>query len=159
MFVTIRYGADQSVIFNYLCRIVNFIDYVKRTCACETEACIDLIDESGNLMNLSAHQNSLQLASNILKERGKYILIKVTKQDDSETIKYESMLKNIEHSHPALAGQLQKLSNPKVKDKEKDKKEPILRKSRSKDGILNTPSKNKSAIAIKRSASFTQKPL
>ncbi|XP_078063938.1 uncharacterized protein LOC144489987 isoform X2 [Mustelus asterias] len=96
---------DQIAILNHSCRIMNFIDFVKQTCKCETEACIDLIDESGNLMNLSAQQNSFQFASNILKERKKYILIKVTKQDDSETIKYESLLKNIDLSHPALAGE------------------------------------------------------
>ncbi|XP_078408972.1 uncharacterized protein c8h22orf15 [Cetorhinus maximus] len=106
-------------------------------------------------MNLSVHQNSLQLASNILKERRRYVLIKVTKQDDSETMKYESMLKNIERSHPGLAGQLQKLSNPKAKDK--DRKEPILKKSRSKEGILTTPSKNKSAFGIKKNSSFIHK--
>ncbi|XP_078063940.1 uncharacterized protein C22orf15-like isoform X4 [Mustelus asterias] len=144
---------DQIAILNHSCRIMNFIDFVKQTCKCETEACIDLIDESGNLMNLSAQQNSFQFASNILKERKKYILIKVTKQDDSETIKYESLLKNIDLSHPALAEQLQKLSNPKAKDK----KEPILKKCRSKEGLLNTPSKNKSAIGFKRNPSFLQK--
>ncbi|XP_078063941.1 uncharacterized protein LOC144489987 isoform X5 [Mustelus asterias] len=120
--------ADQIAILNHSCRIMNFIDFVKQTCKCETEACIDLIDESGNLMNLSAQQNSFQFASNILKERKKYILIKVTKQ-------------------------LQKLSNPKAKDK----KEPILKKCRSKEGLLNTPSKNKSAIGFKRNPSFLQK--
>ncbi|XP_067911613.1 uncharacterized protein C22orf15-like [Heterodontus francisci] len=147
-------ATDQTTIFNHLCRIVNFIDYVKQTCECKTEDCIDLIDESGNLMNLSVQQNSLQFASDILKERRRYILIKVTKQDDSETIKYESMLKNIENCHPVLADQLRKLSNPKAKDR----KEPILRKSRStKEVTLTTPSKNKSAFGIKKNPSFTHK--
>ncbi|XP_048467249.1 uncharacterized protein C22orf15 isoform X1 [Rhincodon typus] len=156
MFVTVRYGAGQMLILNHFCRIVNFIEHIKQMCVCDTKACVDLIDESGNLMNLSLQQNSLQCVNNILKERGKYILIKVIKQDDSDTIIYESMLKNIEHCHPAVAEQLRKLSNPKAKDK----KEQAPKKSRfTKEVIPNTPFKSKSAFGIKKNPSFTQKTL
>ncbi|MGH0151986.1 UNVERIFIED_CONTAM: hypothetical protein FKN15_026072 [Acipenser sinensis] len=39
--------------------------------------CIDLLDESGALMNLSERENSPDFASSFLKERHKYILLKV----------------------------------------------------------------------------------
>ncbi|GCC34518.1 hypothetical protein chiPu_0012992 [Chiloscyllium punctatum] len=83
-------------------------------------------------------------------------ILHILEQVDSEIIIYESMLKNIECCYPAVAEQLHKLSNPKVKEK----KEPILKKSRStKEGIPNTTFKTKSALAIKKSSSFTQKTL
>ncbi|XP_051888452.1 uncharacterized protein C22orf15-like [Pristis pectinata] len=135
--------SGQTKIFNHRCRIVNFIDYIKQTCGTGTEACIDLVDEAGNLMNLSAQQNSLEPASNILTARQRYILIKMSKQGDSETVKYEAILDNIEHLHPAVADQLRKLSNPKAKEK-------TLRKLRStKEVILTPPSKNKAAFKSK----------
>ncbi|XP_043571261.1 uncharacterized protein C22orf15 [Chiloscyllium plagiosum] len=156
MFVTVKYGAGQTLILNHFCRTVNFTEHVKQMCECVPEACIDLTDESGNLMNLSLQQNSQKFVNDILKERERYILIKVIKQVDSETIIYESMLKNIECCYPAVAEQLHKLSNPKAKEK----KEPILKKSRStKEGIPNTTFKTKSALGIKKSSSFTQKTL
>lgn len=39
--------------------------------------CIDLLDESGALMNLSERENSPDFASSFLKERHRYILLKV----------------------------------------------------------------------------------
>uniref|UniRef100_V9LGN9 Uncharacterized protein n=1 Tax=Callorhinchus milii TaxID=7868 RepID=V9LGN9_CALMI len=78
--------------------------------------CIDLIDEAGNLMNLSDQQTSTEFASNYLTTQKKYILIQV-KRDDFESCKYESLLKNLEQRHPELADCLQKLSNPKVKER------------------------------------------
>ncbi|KAG8580905.1 hypothetical protein GDO81_007471 [Engystomops pustulosus] len=53
---------------------------------------IDLLDESGNLINLSDVEGSQDIATNYLKERQSYILVKIIQR-------------------------LQKLSNPHVKDK------------------------------------------
>uniref|UniRef100_UPI00398E6B7A uncharacterized protein C22orf15-like n=1 Tax=Pristiophorus japonicus TaxID=55135 RepID=UPI00398E6B7A len=109
------------------------------------------MDECGNLMNLSERPNSLELASNVLKERRRYILIKVTKDDDCEGFKYESMLKNHERWHPILADQLWKLSNPQ------DRKESTAKKTQPKEVVVIPPSKNKSPFGAKRNSRVTYK--
>uniref|UniRef100_A0A4W3J5T5 Uncharacterized protein n=1 Tax=Callorhinchus milii TaxID=7868 RepID=A0A4W3J5T5_CALMI len=104
MFITVTYGEDQKEIFNHQCRIVNLVESIKQKCNCGAEVCIDLIDEAGNLMNLSDQQTSTEFASNYLTTQKKYILIQV-KRDDFESCKYESLLKNLEQRHPELAGE------------------------------------------------------
>ncbi|XP_069789745.1 uncharacterized protein C22orf15-like isoform X2 [Narcine bancroftii] len=139
----------QAKIFNHRCRIVNFLACIKQKCGTGTEECIDLMDETGNLMRLSEQQTSLEQASSILTARRTYILIKVTKQGDSESVKYEAVLDKIEHLHPVVADQLRMLSNPKAKEKET-----AVRKHRStKEVILTPPSKNKSPIRPKNTNS------
>ncbi|XP_072269873.1 uncharacterized protein C22orf15 homolog isoform X2 [Pyxicephalus adspersus] len=77
---------------------------------------IDLLDESGTLINLSELECSQEIAANHLKERQCYVLVKIIR-DGSEPARYESMLENLWKRHPELAERLQKLSNPHVKDK------------------------------------------
>ncbi|XP_055511615.1 uncharacterized protein C22orf15-like [Leucoraja erinacea] len=145
MFVTVKHGAGQTEIFNHHCRIVNFMDYIKQRCGLGAEECIDLVDEAGHLMNLSVQQNSLEQASNILMPRRRYILIRVLKQDDPETVKYEAMLDNIERLHPVVADHLRKLSNPKTKEKEAT----VKKHRATKEVILSPSAKNKSAFRAK----------
>ncbi|KAG8580904.1 hypothetical protein GDO81_007471 [Engystomops pustulosus] len=78
---------------------------------------IDLLDESGNLINLSDVEGSQDIATNYLKERQSYILVKIIRSEGSEQARYESLLENLWKRHPELAERLQKLSNPHVKDK------------------------------------------
>nr|XP_014340522.1 PREDICTED: uncharacterized protein C22orf15 homolog [Latimeria chalumnae] len=148
-------SSDLTKIFNPQCRIVNLIEFVKETCGCEPEVCIDLIDESGNLMHLSEVENSSEFASNYLKERQCYILIKVIKGDGCEPHRYESLLQNLGRCHPELADRLQKLSKLQVKDR----KSSMNRKGRhSKEpSILPSSTKPKNGTSSKKSSTMLNK--
>ncbi|XP_013800284.1 uncharacterized protein C22orf15 homolog isoform X2 [Apteryx mantelli] len=78
MFATVRYGANCQVMVNLQCRVLILIAHLKRKCQCRPEDNIDLLDESGALMNLSKVENpASEFASKYLRERQRYILIRV----------------------------------------------------------------------------------
>ncbi|XP_075753968.1 uncharacterized protein C22orf15 homolog isoform X2 [Pelodiscus sinensis] len=118
MFITVSYGADCHEIVNVQCRVLSLTAHLKRKCQCRPEDCVDLLDESGTLMNLSQVESpGSELARKYLQERQHYILIRVVRGENSEPTCYESLLENLEEHHPELAERLQKLSaHPPLKD-------------------------------------------
>ncbi|KAG8580903.1 hypothetical protein GDO81_007471 [Engystomops pustulosus] len=92
MFITVKFGVDDHILLNPNCKIINLAESLRDRCQCGPEVAIDLLDESGNLINLSDVEGSQDIATNYLKERQSYILVKIIQR-------------------------LQKLSNPHVKDK------------------------------------------
>ncbi|XP_043924623.1 uncharacterized protein C22orf15 homolog isoform X2 [Protopterus annectens] len=125
-------------------------------------ACIDLMDEAGNLMNFGEQENSPEFASGCLRERSTYILVRVTKTEGSETNRYESLLQNLGRRHPDLADRLQKLSNPQVKekDKERQRKISVTKKASPVKEMSTAPSaRQKTITAGKKTApNTTPKP-
>ncbi|XP_075071951.1 uncharacterized protein C22orf15 homolog [Mixophyes fleayi] len=117
MFITVKFGADHQIILNPNCKLVNLAESLREKCQCGHEVSIDLLDESGNLINLCDLEGSQDIATNYLKERQCYVLVKIIRSDGSEPARYESMLENLGKRHPELAERLQKLSNPHVRDK------------------------------------------
>ncbi|XP_009584497.1 PREDICTED: uncharacterized protein C22orf15 homolog [Fulmarus glacialis] len=117
MFVTVRYGANCQEMVNLQCRVLILTAHLKRKCQCRPEDCIDLLDETGTLMNLSKVENpASEFASKYLRERERYILIRVVRES-SEATCYESLLENLGKHYPDLADQLQKLSaNTQMRD-------------------------------------------
>ncbi|XP_009685669.1 uncharacterized protein C22orf15 homolog [Struthio camelus] len=103
---------------NLQCRILILIAHLKRKCQCRPEDNIDLLDESGVLMNLSKVENpASEFASRYLQERQRYILIRVIREESTEATCYESLLENLGKHYPDLPDQLQKLSaNPQLRD-------------------------------------------
>ncbi|XP_053557940.1 uncharacterized protein C22orf15 homolog [Bombina bombina] len=117
MFVTVKFGADQQLILNPNCKVVNLAEILREKCQCGPEVSIDLLDELGNLVNLSDLEGSQDNATNYLKERHRYILVRIIRGEGSETARYESMLDNLGKRHPDLAERLQKLSHPHLREK------------------------------------------
>ncbi|XP_063769050.1 uncharacterized protein C22orf15 homolog isoform X1 [Pseudophryne corroboree] len=141
MFITVEFGADHQIILNPNCKVINLTESLREKCRCGHDVPIDLLDESGNLVNLSDLEGSQDIATNYLKERQCYVLVKIIRSDGSEPARYESMLENLWKRHPELAERLQKLSNPHIRDKWRN---PILKKSRSsKETPFTSPSKIK----------------
>ncbi|XP_075753967.1 uncharacterized protein C22orf15 homolog isoform X1 [Pelodiscus sinensis] len=106
MFITVSYGADCHEIVNVQCRVLSLTAHLKRKCQCRPEDCVDLLDESGTLMNLSQVESpGSELARKYLQERQHYILIRVVRGENSEPTCYESLLENLEEHHPELAGE------------------------------------------------------
>nr|XP_033809781.1 uncharacterized protein C22orf15 homolog isoform X2 [Geotrypetes seraphini] len=102
MFITVKFGANCEVLLNPYCQIIILTEYLKK-CQCEPGDSIDLLDESGALLNLSEMEGSSESARNYVQERQQYILLKVIRGDGLEPIHYQSLMENLEQSHPLLA--------------------------------------------------------
>ncbi|CAI9554530.1 unnamed protein product, partial [Staurois parvus] len=95
-------SADHQILLNPNCKLVNLAEVLREKCQCGSEVSIDLLDESGTLINLSDLEGSQEVATNHLKERQCYILVKIIREG-AEQARYESMLENLSKRHPELA--------------------------------------------------------
>ncbi|XP_073485290.1 uncharacterized protein C22orf15 homolog isoform X2 [Aquarana catesbeiana] len=143
MFITVKYGADHQILLNPNCKMVNLSEVLREKCQCGSEVSIDLLDESGTLINLNDLEGSQEVATNHLKERQCYILVKIIRGEGAEHARYESMLENLWKRHPELAERLQKLSNPNVRDKSRNSINKKLRAS--KETPFSSPTKPRAA--------------
>ncbi|XP_021476935.1 uncharacterized protein C22orf15 isoform X1 [Oncorhynchus mykiss] len=80
---------------------------------------VDLMDRTGELVNLSVKEKSMEQASSLMKERHSYVLIRICRGDGTEGQKYVPLLNDLDKSHPELAEVLKKLSNPCKEQKKK----------------------------------------
>ncbi|XP_070303079.1 uncharacterized protein C22orf15-like [Salvelinus sp. IW2-2015] len=119
MFVTVQFGEAQTELFNLNCRMINFIHSLKERCDLDPQDCVDLMDRTGELVNLSDKEESMEQASSLMKKRHSYVLIRICKGDRTEGQKYVPLLNDLDKSHPELVEVLKKLSNP---CKERDRK-------------------------------------
>ncbi|XP_055775371.1 uncharacterized protein C22orf15-like isoform X1 [Salvelinus fontinalis] len=119
MFVTVLFGEAQTELFNLNCRMINFIHSLKERCDLDPQDCVDLMDRTGELVNLSDKEESMEQASSLMKKRHSYVLIRICKGDRTEGQKYVPLLNDLDKSHPELVEVLKKLSNP---CKERDRK-------------------------------------
>uniref|UniRef100_A0A8C5PIS3 Chromosome 22 open reading frame 15 n=1 Tax=Leptobrachium leishanense TaxID=445787 RepID=A0A8C5PIS3_9ANUR len=140
MFVTVKFGADHQILLNSNCKVVNLIESLKEQCKCGSDVTIDLLDELGNLVNLSDLEGSQEIATNYLRERQCYVLVKVIR-DGSDPAQYESLLENLWKRYPELAERLQKLSNPHLKDKWRNSNHKKVRPT--KEATFTSPSKSR----------------
>lgn len=104
MFITVRFGDGEESIFNPNCRTDILLDDIKRRCNCNKDATVDLCDESGNLKYLVNHP--LSYATELLKEREAFVLIRVEKKGETEGDSYTPMLNDIITVTPAFLERL-----------------------------------------------------
>ncbi|PIK54270.1 hypothetical protein BSL78_08843 [Apostichopus japonicus] len=97
VFITVRFGDDQSALFNPNCRNVNLLRDIKRKCDCNIEETFDLSDENGEVANLWSHPEDY--GRNYLTERGNFILVRVERNEASEDdrVTYTPMLYGMEN--------------------------------------------------------------
>ncbi|KAE8634640.1 hypothetical protein XENTR_v10002375 [Xenopus tropicalis] len=139
MFITVKFGADDQIILNPNSKVVNLVESLRERSQCGPEVSLDLLDESGNLVNLSDLEGSQDIATNYLKERHCYVLVKIIRGGGSEPVRYESMLENLGKRHPELAERLQKLSRPNMRGRNS-----VIKKSRPiKETIPSTSTKSR----------------
>eukprot|EP00063_Salmo_salar_P041065 XP_014015900.1 PREDICTED: uncharacterized protein C22orf15-like isoform X2 [Salmo salar] len=79
MFVTVQFGEGQTELFNLNCRVIDFIHNLKERCYLDSQDCVDLMDRTGELVNLSEKEKSMEQASSMMKERHSYVLIRICK--------------------------------------------------------------------------------
>ncbi|XP_050836687.1 uncharacterized protein C22orf15 homolog [Serinus canaria] len=118
MFATVRFGANCQEMVNLLCCVQTLTGHLKWKCQCRPEGaawasfttslspdCIDLMDEKGILMNLSKVEDpASEYASKHLQGRQRYILIRAVREENSDTICYESLLEDLGKHYPDLPG-------------------------------------------------------
>ncbi|XP_025971815.2 uncharacterized protein C22orf15 homolog [Dromaius novaehollandiae] len=155
MFTTVRYGANCQVMVNLQCRVLILIAHLKRKCQCRPEDNIDLLDESGALMNLSKVENpASEFATKYLRERQRYILIRVIREESTEATCYESLLENLGKHYPDLTDLLQKLSaNPQLRDQWR--RGPTQRRAQS---LTSTPARPRPTPQSKKSSELKGTP-
>ncbi|KAJ8044599.1 hypothetical protein HOLleu_07384 [Holothuria leucospilota] len=102
VFITVRFGDDQSALFNPNCRNVNLLRDIKRKCDCNLDDTFDLSDESGEVANLWSHPEDN--GKNFLTERGNFILVRVEREDegDDDKVTYTPMLYGMENEKEFL---------------------------------------------------------
>ncbi|XP_077080159.1 uncharacterized protein C22orf15 [Siphateles boraxobius] len=140
MFITVIFGEGREEILNLNCKIVNFIHCIKEKCNLDPQETVDLMDRTGELVNLAERAQSTDLVCSLLKERESYIPLRVSRGEGSEGPKYSAAY-DFGTSYPELAEILRKLSNP---SKEKDRKG-----GASKRGGVSQ-NRNKAAINFKK---------
>ncbi|XP_055976778.1 uncharacterized protein C22orf15 homolog [Sorex fumeus] len=113
MFVTVMFGAGCRELVNPWCNLVTLKTHLKQRGQVPPDATIALLAEDGHLVSLSAEEGASEaptMGSSLLQERGTYILVQVIMGEGGAPTRYESLLENLEDSHPELAEELRWLS-------------------------------------------------
>ncbi|XP_014777909.1 uncharacterized protein LOC106874628 isoform X1 [Octopus bimaculoides] len=97
---------NQHTILNPNCRMLIFTEWLKMKCKYDKTLEIDLMDFSGNILNLSSSQR--WYANEVINVGETYVLLSVER--DNGNIKYISLLENLEKIHPELYNKLEGLS-------------------------------------------------
>ncbi|XP_073256270.1 uncharacterized protein CXorf65 homolog [Porites lutea] len=122
MFITVRFGDGEESIFNPNCRTDILLDDIKRRCNCTKDATVDLSDESGNLKFLVNHP--LIYATELLKERESFVLIRVEKKGENEGDQYTPMLNDMITVTPAFLERLSRCESDSLSAKHSAMKPP-----------------------------------
>ncbi|XP_031568799.1 uncharacterized protein LOC116303408 isoform X2 [Actinia tenebrosa] len=92
MFITVKFGDCEEALFNANCQIIHLLEDIKRRCRCTQEDLVDLSDIHGSVRCLIDNQKSN--ASDFLKERETFILVKVEKLEGNDRPTYTPLLKD-----------------------------------------------------------------
>jgi len=113
--IKVRYGENQTAIFNSKCQKLILLEVIKRRCGCgNIQGGIDLITWKGELQNIS--QSDHIYADDCLKERESYVLVKVIDDESQPNPQYISLLQNLDKLNPDLAMKLHDLSKPQARE-------------------------------------------
>ncbi|XP_002730713.1 uncharacterized protein CXorf65-like [Saccoglossus kowalevskii] len=58
MYITVKFGSNQALLFNPACAVVNLLTNIKARCGyADTDVMLDLSDETGLVKELDAHRS------------------------------------------------------------------------------------------------------
>ena len=119
MFVTVRFGNDEHLLFNSHCKIQVLIDDIKKRCRCLMVDTIDLAGQQARIEKIS-EQPVFQYANTTLQPRMTYILVKVKSSIDEKTgeVKkiYIPLLMDLDWSNPDYRARLSKKRQSDILD-------------------------------------------
>ena len=81
MFVSVRYGLDKTIVLNTDCTLRVFMEFLYKKCEAKTCSNIDLADEFGTVQFISRHEDKEERVSGLLKERVRYVLVELKRDD------------------------------------------------------------------------------
>ncbi|ESP00127.1 hypothetical protein LOTGIDRAFT_173432 [Lottia gigantea] len=74
-FFTVKYGSNESKIFNANCRVEHLLDNIREQCHCSDQDTIELSDERGRVKNIRNKKDDFGIK--FINERENVILLKV----------------------------------------------------------------------------------
>ncbi|XP_049646710.1 uncharacterized protein C22orf15 homolog [Suncus etruscus] len=115
MFIIVMFGAGCRELVNPWCNLVTLTAHLKQRGRVPTDATIALLAKDGHLVNLSpgldgGNSQAPVMGNSMLQERETYVLVQVIMGKEGAPTRYESLLENLEDSHPELAEELRWLS-------------------------------------------------
>ncbi|ESO89502.1 hypothetical protein LOTGIDRAFT_204334 [Lottia gigantea] len=119
-FIRVKYGHDKEAIFNPWCSTYTLLEYIRRTCDCDQEYVIDLVDQQGHVRNLST--GTEEYANELVSARETYVLVRIERDGEMGSNKYIPLLDNLDKFNPELLVKLNNLSRPSTRKKDKYKK-------------------------------------
>ncbi|XP_054854624.1 uncharacterized protein CXorf65 homolog [Eublepharis macularius] len=112
MFITVLHGENKADIFNIHCKVQLLLDFIKSYCGCEEEGEIELADETGQVKNLLLNRH--RCAADLLGERETYVLLSVTKGENSSEVEFIPLLQDDNVVNPKFLAKLQSWQDPKA---------------------------------------------
>ncbi|CAH1800793.1 unnamed protein product [Owenia fusiformis] len=110
-FITVKYGDNKKLVLNPWCRCKVLLEHLHTAAECADGVIVDLVDPDGRVKHLSSKPN--EYASEQVRSRGTFILIRVEKQEgEALPDKYHPLLSRtiLDEQYPDLRGQLANLS-------------------------------------------------
>ncbi|XP_065890639.1 uncharacterized protein CXorf65 homolog isoform X1 [Dysidea avara] len=157
MFITIKFGDDEKLLFNPDCSPKILLDNIKRRCRVPLQADIELLDEDGELKNFSQCMHERD-ACGVFTNRGVYYLLKIERKDGKATT-YKCLLNNFAELHPHLVAKLEDLSSSKQSEPRptsRDKWSKMARKV-SRAGTTSSTNKTKKTTRERDSGKTTSR--
>ncbi|XP_032229648.1 uncharacterized protein CXorf65 homolog [Nematostella vectensis] len=133
MFITVRYGDGEESLFNPHCRINSLLEDIRKRCKCTKDAHVDLSDERGNLKYLVEHPTSY--ASDLLKERESFVLIRIEKKPEDEGDMYTPLLNDIDVITESFLERLSKCESETASSK--STKAAVVTNNNKKQSLVN----------------------
>lgn len=131
MFIFVRYGADEQILFNPDCSTRLLLENIKKRCHCRTKDAIALVDDK---INIISFEESLENASSLFTDRGVYILVEVHKKEDGVLV-YRPLLDSPDSD---ILAKLEALSSPRGGTKTQSGKAKPSKKTVSKGNLTGT---------------------
>ncbi|XP_069134961.1 uncharacterized protein CXorf65-like [Argopecten irradians] len=120
-FIVVRYGDDESALFNPYCTSHTLTEWIRKKCHCEDDITIDLVDLEGQVKNLPTRPKDY--ASEMVTGRETYVLIRVERCNDGK-FSYTSLLNNLAEVNPELSVKLSSMSRPTTRTSKNKKQKP-----------------------------------
>lgn len=119
-FIVVRYGDDESALFNPYCTSHTLTEWIRKKCKCDDDITIDLVDLEGQVKNLPTRPK--EYANEMVTGRETYILIRVERCTDGK-FNYTSLLNNLSEINPELHIKLSSMSRPTTRTSKNNKKQ------------------------------------
>ncbi|CAF0876731.1 unnamed protein product [Brachionus calyciflorus] len=155
MYFTLKFGDNQEAFLNSNCKVLHLLDHIKKIANLNDKYSepdmgldLDVCDLNGEVKNLN--ENKLNYGSNLLREKEKYILIKIDhKKTDGKPV-YSVLLNNDQIINEEFIARLNSLKKSKKSDQQAAIRSQNLPKQKASNHSVNEKGNGKSNHLNKR---------